>query len=187
MTLNDFITRFQLHPPVGNQGYPHNAKQSAVLLPLCELEGELHILFCKRPSYLKHHPAEICFPGGKFELADGDLRTTALRESNEELNLAAQHINLIGELDAYWTLTGFEIKPYVGIITDLTAIQPAEDEVEKIFYIPFSALRTPQNWQPLPFVRQNKPRILQGFYTEHGLLWGATAQIVRNLVKQVSV
>ena len=41
-----------------------------------------------------------------------------------------------------------------------------KNEVEKVFYIPFNQLKTAQNWQPLTFVRHNKPRVLQGFYSE---------------------
>ena len=70
MNIHKFIPQFQLNALVGDHGYPHNAVKSSVLVPLCDIEGKLHVLLCKRPSYLKHHPGQICFPGGKFEQQD---------------------------------------------------------------------------------------------------------------------
>ena len=186
MTLNKFINRFQLLSLSGNQGFPHPAKKSAVLIPICVIDNTLHLLFCKRPSYLKHHPAEICFPGGKLEQTDDSLQSTALRECHEELGLGKQQITLLGELESYWTLTGFEIKPFVGLIDDLSTIKIDKNEVESVFYVPFSELALSQNWHPLSFIRANKKRQLSAFKTPYGLLWGATAQITLNLVKQVS-
>ncbi|MFM9481395.1 NUDIX hydrolase, partial [Streptomyces scabiei] len=79
-----------------------------------------HILLCKRPNYLKHHPGEICLPGGKRELNDRNLRHTALRELYEELNINSSHVNVIGQLPEYATLTGFTITPFVGVLNPHT-------------------------------------------------------------------
>lgn len=38
----------------------------AVLLPLIEKDGEIHILFEVRSLSMRRQPGEICFPGGKW-------------------------------------------------------------------------------------------------------------------------
>ncbi len=186
MKTSDFLPHFQLKPLIGNNGYPHTAKKSGVLLPLADIQGQLHVLLCKRPDYLKHHPAQICFPGGKKELVDNDLKDTAYRETQEELSIKPADINLIGEMQSYWTLTGFEIKPYIGFIDINNEIIHDENEVSEVFFLPFSQLAEKDNWQELSFYRKNKEVKLKGIMTPHGLLWGATAQIILNLIKQVN-
>ena len=49
-------------------------------------------------------------PGGKFEINDVNLRTTALRELHEELNIAPHNVQVLGQLPQYSTLTGFTIR-----------------------------------------------------------------------------
>ena len=186
MNIHKFIPKFQLNALEGDLGYPHNAVKSSVLVPLCDIRGQMHVLFCKRPNYLKHHPGQICFPGGKYEQQDSSLMATALRETKEELGISKHEINLIGQMNSYWTLTGFEIKPYVGHINSSISLRPQTSEVSKTFFIPFNQLSKKDNWIDLKFTRDKQPVILKGFMTEHGLLWGATAQIILNLIKQVS-
>ena len=36
----------------------------AVLVPLVERDGELHLLYEVRASTLRRQPGEVCFPGG---------------------------------------------------------------------------------------------------------------------------
>lgn len=58
--------------------------KAAVLVPLIEIEGELHFLFEKRAANIKQG-GEICFPGGKFEITDSSSLAAAMRETQEEL------------------------------------------------------------------------------------------------------
>ena len=186
VNIQKFIPQFQLNALVGDHGYPHNAVKSSVLVPLCDIDGKLHVLLCKRPSYLKHHPGQICFPGGKFEQQDTSLKATAFRETKEELGIPEHEINLIGQMNSYWTLTGFEIKPYVGQIDSNFSLKPQLTEVSDTFFLPFHKLTQSANWVDLNFTRNQQPVVLKGYMTEHGLLWGATAQIILNLIEQVS-
>ncbi|SFC64069.1 NUDIX hydrolase [Pseudoalteromonas denitrificans] len=186
MNIHKFIPQFQLNALTGDHGYPHNAIKSGVLVPLCDINNKLHVLLCKRPSYLKHHPGQICFPGGKLEKSDMSLQDTAIRETHEELGIIKSEINLLGQMNSYWTLTGFEIKPYIGVIDANVTIIPQKNEVVDTFFLPFNALTQKNNWIDLNFTRNHKKIILKGFMTEYGLLWGATAQIILNLVAQIT-
>lgn len=185
MRIDDFITRYQLKTPCDEQGFPHRAKQSAVMILAYEEAEQTQLLLCKRPSYLKHHPAQICFPGGKLEPSDRSLLDTAYRESYEELGVSQNNIQLLGEMASYWTLTGFEIKPYVGVLNSPFSLNLDPQEVALTFSLSIEALQRENNWQDIHFSRAGKRYTLSGYHTQHGVLWGATAQLIKNLIKHI--
>ncbi|MFY8326340.1 NUDIX hydrolase [Pseudoalteromonas sp. ZZD1] len=191
MNSQQILARFQLSVAANSQPlitHPQKTRRaSAVMLPLIDVNNSAHILLCKRPHYLKHHPGEICLPGGKRELNDKNLRDTALRELYEELNINSTHVNVIGQLSEYATLTGFTITPFVGVLNPHTQWLEDPNEVAASFLIPLSALINTDNWQPIPFQRFGKTLTLEGFSTSHGLLWGATASIIKNFTKQLAI
>lgn len=191
MNSQQILARFQLSVAANSQPlitHPQKTRRaSAVMLPLIDVNNSAHILLCKRPHYLKHHPGEICLPGGKRELNDKNLRDTALRELYEELNINSTHVNVIGQLSEYATLTGFTITPFVGVLNPHTQWLEDPNEVAASFLIPLSALINTDNWQPIPFQRFGKTLTLEGFSTSHGLLWGATASIIKNFTNQLAI
>ena len=71
---------------------------SAVLVPLIEIENKIHFLFEKRATNIRQG-GEVSFPGGEFDQKkDQSLRQTALRETSEELGLAQEKIKIIGKI-----------------------------------------------------------------------------------------
>lgn len=190
MNTEQLLARFQVSKPIQqhqirSSKLSASKRASAVMLPLIDIDNCAHILLCKRPAHLKHHPGEICLPGGKHERSDKTLRDTALRELKEELNIASNDVTVYGKLANYSTLTGFTITPYVGLLADNTHWQADQNEVAASFLLPVSALVNVNNWQPLPFSYQGKVITLQGFSTPYGLLWGATASIIKNFTEQL--
>jgi 8-oxo-dGTP pyrophosphatase MutT (NUDIX family) len=92
-------------------------RQAAVLLPLFKNATDYHLVFTKRTETLTHHKGQVSFPGGSFEPSDGDLLTTALRESYEEVGIRPEHVSILGRLDDLSTFsTSFTISPFVGLI-----------------------------------------------------------------------
>ena len=74
-----------------------NLRLAAVLIPIF-LKDE-RLLFTKRTEFVKHHQGQIAFPGGRFEEKDNNLLTTALRETNEEVGIKPEDIEVLGKLD----------------------------------------------------------------------------------------
>ncbi|MDK1290044.1 CoA pyrophosphatase [Pseudoalteromonas umbrosa] len=185
MKLEHVISRFRLaHSPT-----PNNILQgveSAVLVPLIEVDKCTHILLCKRDASLRSHPSQICFPGGKAELSDRSAIDTALRETYEEISLCRKHITALGQLPIHSTLSGFHITPVVGKVQEYATWAQRSDEVESVFTIPLTALMDPIQWQSYPCRYRGKPIIIKGFMTSHGLLWGATASIIKKLTDTLS-
>src|SRR5205807_8918474 len=69
---------------------------AAVLVPLYLDAGDLYAVFTRRRDDLSRHAGEISFPGGRQDEPDEDLRVTALRESEEEIGLPREDVELIG-------------------------------------------------------------------------------------------
>ena len=117
-TLGDVRAAFAAAGPAvrsEREGRPELDRESAVLAPLYELDGELHVVLTRRTWDLRSHQGEVSFPGGRKDDEDPDLWTTARREAHEEIGLAPDLVERIGELDHLSTITSQSfIVPYVG-------------------------------------------------------------------------
>ncbi len=111
---------------------------SVVLLLLVPVNGEYYILFEKRASSIRQG-GEISFPGGMSDESDSTLEATAIRETAEEVGIAAEKIRILGRLDSVFAPMGAMVNVFVGVAD----IEPGEingnpEEVEKAFLIPVS-------------------------------------------------
>ena len=119
-------------------------RPSAVLVPVYENVGDHYVVLTKRTQDLEHHKGQICFPGGGYDDADGDLKFTVLREAFEEIGVRAQDVEILGALDDQATLTSyFVITPFVGAIPYPYEFKVNRREVEELIEAPVSALRDP--------------------------------------------
>jgi len=111
---------------------------SAVLIPLIQLNGKEYLLFEKRSTEVRQ-PGEISFPGGHFETSkDKDFMDTAIRETIEELGIAANKITILGKLGTLVTPMGIIVETYIGKleIESLEELKYDSKEVDKIFLVP---------------------------------------------------
>ena len=112
----------------------------AILLPLIEEDGKLHLLFEVRAKHLAHQPGEICFPGGKVDEGDKGFFDTAIRETSEELGIDSREIMDVYPLDY---ITGnMNIYPFIGRLLVPQKIKPYPGEVDAVFTIPLDELLT---------------------------------------------
>ena len=113
-------------------------KKSAVLLPLIEVDGEVHVLYEVR-SQAVSQAGDSSFPGGRVEEGES-FEEAAVRETMEELNLDRENIKVIGEID-YIVNQHVRIHCFVGELTgvEVSDIKP-NLEVEQIYTIPLDYL-----------------------------------------------
>lgn len=149
ITRTTVLQYFQLHNPdrcVDHETRPfhfQDFRKAAVLIGLVERRSGLHVIFTRRPMHLKHHPGQICFPGGKYESQDHSLYQTAIREAREEIGIQQQHIELIGHLPELRTVSCFAVTPVIAFISPRYTPVPQQEEVEEIFEIPASYVLNP--------------------------------------------
>ncbi len=112
---------------------------SAVLIPIVSIDEKDFILFQKRSKNVRQ-PGEVSFPGGHYEVKlDRDFRSTAIRETCEELGVIKSKVKVLGKLGTMVAPMGVMIEAYIGIlkINSLNDLAIDTNEVERIFLIPF--------------------------------------------------
>ncbi len=163
----------------------HGTTDAAVLVPLFERDGDLVAVFTERRHDLSRHAGEISFPGGRQDEPDEDLRTTALRESWEEIGLARDDVELIGALPPVGTfVTGYRVFPFVGSIEPGHTWVAQEREVEKVLEMSVGDLVAGHEMKRL--VRKGVPIKTPTYTVDGTLVWGATARIVQHLLERLA-
>jgi 8-oxo-dGTP pyrophosphatase MutT (NUDIX family) len=158
---------------------------AAVLIPLYLDRGSLHAVFTKRREDLSRHPGEISFPGGRQDFPDEDLRTTALREADEEIGLRPAEVEMVGALPPVGTfVTNYKIHPFVGVVKPGHAWTPQPTEVETILELSIPSLVT--GFEMKRLVRKGVPFRTPTYTVDGNFIWGATARIVQHLLERLT-
>jgi 8-oxo-dGTP pyrophosphatase MutT (NUDIX family) len=156
--------------------------EAAVLLPIVlREENGPTILFTQRAAHLNDHAGQISFPGGRMESYDESPIATALRETEEEVGISRQHIDVIGSLPEYHTGTGFRVTPVVGIVKPPFEVTPDPFEVAEVFEVPLAFLMDGMHHQrrTAEFVTGSRTFYVMPY--DRFFIWGATAGMLRNL------
>jgi len=153
---------------------------AAVLLLLYERAGEPYIVLTRRTEDVEHHKGETSFPGGAFDPQDGDLLTTALRETEEEIGVRPEDVEVLGRLDDIVTITGFVVSPFVGLLrTHSYPFAVNAHEVAELVEVPLRHLMDERNLeQSVGRLGDRWFPILAYHYGDHRI-WGATARILK--------
>jgi len=163
---------------------------ASVLVPLVMREDGLHVLLTMRTAHLRDHAGQISFPGGRVEDHDVDAVATALRETEEEVGLDRRHIEVIGSLPTYSTVTGFIVTPVVALVEPGFTLNIDGFEVAEAFEVPLPFLMTPAHhrrhlWDAAGVQRRFLSMPWQGGddggHAQSYFIWGATAAMLRNL------
>lgn len=162
-------------------GPPDTLREAAVLVPLVEHAGGATVIFTQRTAHLTAHAGQISFPGGRMEPFDGSPEETALRETEEEIGLSREHVEIIGRLDTYVTRTGFRVTPVVGVVRPPFRLTPDPTEVAEVFEVPLAFILDPSNPQRHSREFQGAKRFFYVFPYQHRFIWGATAGMLVNL------
>lgn len=175
---------FDLNP----EFLPKNAvlRPAAVLVPFLKTERGVELILTKRSSRLKHHPGQIAFPGGKVDDTDENAIAAALREAHEEIGLAPENVDVLGEFPTHQTVTSFRITPVLARVKAPFTVKPEPGEVEEVFTVPFEHVADPKNYIV-------EGRFFRGQRREYFVvpwgpyyIWGATARMLRVLADRMA-
>lgn len=153
---------------------------AGVVMPIYETENDLHIILTKRAQTVTNHKGEVSFPGGMYEDNDEDRMATAMRECCEEIGVKHQDLEIIGRIDDTYTMTGFCVRPYVGVIPFPYPFSPNPKEVAYVISLPFGFLSNIK-----PFLedaeRAGHVEKVPAFYYQGDRIWGATCRMLLRL------
>jgi 8-oxo-dGTP pyrophosphatase MutT (NUDIX family) len=183
-------------PETSGDGRLFEGRQRAaasVLVPLVERADGLTVLLTERNANLRDHAGQISFPGGRVEAGDVDAVATALRETEEEVGLARRHVEVLGWLPEYRTVTFYDVTPVIALVRPPFELQLDAQEVAEAFEVPLAFLMNPAHHQRhsfefggyrREFLSMPWPQSDAG--REPYFIWGATAAMLRNLYRFLS-
>ena len=171
--------------------------QSAVLIPIVNIDCKDQLLFEVRSSNLPDQPGDVCFPGGIIEPSEIP-KDAAIRETCEELCINKQQIELLGPTLVLCT-SSLVMYPYVAKLKDYKGTF-SKDETSEVFTVPIDffintepekykidwSVNLPDNF---PYERINggknykwrKHKQTELFYNYNGrTIWGLTARVIYN-------
>ena len=182
----------QERPYVGRHEFmplsPHSELQSAAVLLLfaLNLENEVHILFVRRADHIETHRGQMAFPGGRVEPEDGGSSiATALRETEEEVGVLREQIEVIGLLPQLQTITGFQIEPVVGALKsplESMSLKLDAEELAEAFWVPLSELDHPDVYTEETFVGNEQAYQISIYTLSRCRIWGATGAMTKNIL-----
>jgi len=172
--------------------FEHEPLQSAVLIMLHPIKTQnfieneaqqFEILFTKRSSNLISHRGQISFPGGRRENNESPTET-ALRETEEEVGIRYDKIEIIGQLTTlYVPPSNSLIIPIVSLLNEKLPLKINLAEVEEAFWVKLNEFMDEDK------INREKWNIRGTlvdvpFWPIHPTtpLWGATAMILMELV-----
>jgi 8-oxo-dGTP pyrophosphatase MutT (NUDIX family) len=178
------LTRLRKHLPLDLTlpALPPDLVAAGVLVPLFLQEDEVQVLFTQRTLLVKDHRGQVAFPGGVRDPGDPHLLATALRETQEEIGLASEAVEVLGMLIPVNTLTGYYITPFVGIIPHPYDFRPNPREVKRLLPLPLRDFYPPERWGVGAYTFHGRKARVCYWRNGQEVIWGATARILLNLL-----
>jgi 8-oxo-dGTP pyrophosphatase MutT (NUDIX family) len=161
--------------------WPQSLHAAAVLVPIIERADSPALLMTVRASHLRRHAGQISFPGGRLESGDADIAAAAMRETEEEIGIAAAAIEPIGYLPDHVVQTGYRITPVVALLAPGLALTPDGTEVAEVFELPLAIALAAHSYRvsrrSIRGVDVDTWELTFGDYN----IWGATAGMLAHL------
>lgn len=152
----------------------------AVLVPLYEDEDrEIRVVLTRRPDHMPTHPGDVVFPGGHREDGEEPI-STAKREAWEEIGLPPENVlEILGGLEPVTTRN--RSKPIVPVVARIK--RPRDfvadpREVDVIIEPTLTELLDESRWVTRDWFGHD----LWFYEFPEGILWGATAFMMRDLL-----
>ncbi|MES2219112.1 MAG: CoA pyrophosphatase [Pseudomonadota bacterium] len=177
MDLDSIVKTLQNYQPVTAPNTPHSA--AVLILLMFDDENNFSLLVTKRSETVATYVGDYCFPGGMKELSDSDLQFTALRETQEELNLSPEHYQIIGQLDDFYDHYHSLVRPFVAVIAkkEFMALQHySSEEIAELFYFSLEDLRLINRDETMERLSKRHPTY--SYRQGNVLIWGLTASIM---------
>ena len=165
---------------------PASYRPAAVLIAVIDREEPTVLLTVRTPT-MPSHAGQIGLPGGGPRRGE-DAIATALREAEEEVGIAADHIEVIGTMGVHFGGLGYAVTPVVGLVHVDAEVTPCPREVAEIFEVPLAHLTTrashlieDRTFEGVDYRMYALPSVDTGGRARH--VWGLTAGILETFCR----
>lgn len=166
------------------QNYQGNSpRQSAVMMLIYPKNGNATLVLTKRNAYAGVHSSQISFPGGRYEIQDKNMETTALRETFEEIGITPESIEVIKPFSQiYIPPSNFIVYPFLGIAQEPLQFNPSPYEVNAIIELPLDVFLDESIVLSADMqTSYSQSTTVPAFIFNNNIVWGATAMILSEL------
>lgn len=159
-----------------------DCREAGVLALFFPEQNRPTLVLTVRRDHLPDHAGQISFPGGQREAGES-LQQTALREAQEEINLAPEPVEVLGALTPlYIPPSNFCVHPFVGVMPHIPPLRPTDAEVGAILRVPLAHLLDPGTVVHEEWTLHGNPVTVPFFDVEGHKVWGATAMMLAELL-----
>jgi 8-oxo-dGTP pyrophosphatase MutT (NUDIX family) len=156
---------------------------AAVLIALTDNPIDPHIILTRRASHLSSHSGQVAFPGGMKDKTDRNLKHTALRESEEEVAMPPDEVEVIGKLNQVVSHMGVRVTPWVGIVSEHIELTANEDELDAIFRVPLRFFLKDQRHHTDVIPVEQQAIYVPCYHYDEFVIWGLSAMMLVDLFK----
>lgn len=165
-----------------------NLRESGVLLLMHQIAGVEYLVFQHRTERVRYHKGQISFPGGARDFEDGTLLETALRETEEEIGISGDLVEVYGRLDD--TVTGgtnYLIRPFVGAVPSDVNVEfvEAKHEVRELLHVPVTHLLSEEARAWKAVERDGAIEVTPAYAFGAHIIWGATARMLGQFLELI--
>ncbi|QSP94277.1 CoA pyrophosphatase [Marinobacter salinisoli] len=159
--------------------------EAGILVPVTDDHRNPEMVFTLRSAKLTTHRGQVSYPGGRRDLQDSTLESTALRETHEEIGLPPEQVDVIAPLSQVMSRYGILVTPYVGVIPADYPLEHNPDEIESIFRVPLSFFLEDrrERTDALPFM--NHTLYVPCYRWERYQIWGMSAVVLVDFLNAV--
>lgn len=156
-----------------------NHLPTGVLVPIV-WSADPTVIATVRAARLREHASEVCFPGGRPDPEDLDLRATALREAREELGLEGARV--IGELSSVPLYTSdYRLHPFVALVPE-QALRVSEAEVAEVLRFSLRQELERESIESIAWSAGHLHGLSPLFFAGEHIMYGATAHAFYELL-----
>ncbi|HSL11957.1 MAG TPA: CoA pyrophosphatase [Actinomycetota bacterium] len=162
---------------------PAPGDRLAAVLALLIRGPEPAVLLTERAKELRRHPGEVSLPGGLSEPGDADLAATALRETEEEVGLPMDAVEVLGALPPVHTfVSGILVTPFVGTVSSLPTLGISDGEIVRVLTPTLATLDAIEEER---LYERDGEEVWRGwaYEVEGTTIWGATGWMLHSLLE----
>lgn len=160
-------------------------KRSAVMILIMNKGGKAHVFLTKRTDKVGTHKGHVSLPGGRFEREDENIMRTAIRETFEEVGIAPDDIDIIGQFDEFFSIGGFHVSTFVGSVDYPYQYKINEEEIEDCLEVPLSIFYDKEYDKIEHFQFRGEKMDVYYYYYNSFTIWGLTARILTDFADKV--
>lgn len=124
---------------------PSRYRPAAVMIPVLARAEGLTVLLTVRSNDMPSHAGEISLPGGGIRPDDAGAIGAAMRETEEEVGLGPETLQVLGTFGVHFGGLGYAVTPVLGLVAPGADIVPCPREVDEVFEVPLSHLLDPRH------------------------------------------